>query len=155
MKHHVTRNQLQPFSLLDFHCCPFHCWLIIVAIFIVGISLLNFHCQIFIVGIFIVKFSLSNFHCCHFHCWIFIVKFSLLPFSLSNFHCWIFSLLNFHCWNFFHCLIFPFKNEEQVCNPGPRIWVPKIKMYKNEVEPWLWSQDLQDPISVPKVDKSF
>ena len=23
---------------------------------------------------------------------------------------------------------------------GPRIWVPKIKMHKKEVEPWLWTQ---------------
>ena len=45
-------------------------------------------------------------------------------------------------------------NSEQVCNQGLGIWVPKIKMHKNEVEPWLWTQDL-GPISVSKVDKSF
>ena len=126
----IVGFSLLPISLLIFHCWHFHCWHFSLLAF----SLLHFHCQIFIVRIFIVKFSLlpfslSTFHCqifivkfslLNFHCWIFIVKFSLLPFSLSNFHCWIFSLLNFHCWNFFHCLIFPFKNEEQVCNPGPR-----------------------------------
>ena len=32
---------------------------------------------------------------------------------------------------------------------GPRIWVPKIKMHKKEVEPWLWTQYL-GPNKCPK-----